>query len=59
MCVRVCMCVHISLWYSYGSYTSTCSLKGLYHRRIFIQVCLQIDPESYEWCLSARSDDLK
>ena len=30
-------------------------LKGLYHRRVFIQVCLQIDPESYEWGLSARS----
>ena len=34
-------------------------LKGLYHRRDFIQVCLLIDPESYEWGLSARSVDLK
>ena len=35
------------------------SLKRLYHRRVFIQVCLQIDPESYEWGLLARSVDLK
>ena len=35
------------------------ALKGLYHRRVFIKVCLQIDPESYEWGLSARSVDLK
>ena len=34
-------------------------LKGLYHRRVFIQGRLQIDPESYEWGLSARSVDLK
>ena len=34
-------------------------LKGLYHRRVVIQVCLQIDPESYEFGLSARSVDLK
>ena len=27
--------------------------------RVFIQVCLKIDPESYEWGLSARSVDLK
>ena len=27
-------------------------LKELYHRRVFIQVCLQIDLESYEWGLS-------
>ena len=29
--------------------------KGLYHKK----VCLQIDPESYEWGLSGRSVDLK
>ena len=29
-------------------------LKGLYHRRVFA-VCLQIDLESFEWGLSARS----
>ena len=34
-------------------------LKGLYHWRVVIQVCLQIDPDSYEWSLSARSVDLK
>ena len=32
-------------------------LKGLYHRRVFA-VCLQSDPESYEWGLSVRSVDL-
>ena len=31
---------------------------GLYQRRVFA-VCLQIDPESYEWGLSVRSVDLK
>ena len=41
----------VFLCYGYLSY--------LYHRRVFIQVCLQIDPESYEWGLSARSVDLK
>ena len=35
------------------------AFKELYHRRVFIQVCLQIDPESYEWGLSARSVVLK
>ena len=33
--------------------------KGLYHRRVSIQVCFQIDQESYEWGLTARSVDLK
>ena len=33
--------------------------KGLYHTRVFIQVCLQYDPEFYEWGLSARSVHLK
>ena len=33
-------------------------LKGFYHRRLFA-VCLQRDPESYEWGLSVRSVDLK
>ena len=45
----------------YYIYTIQCNcfpLKGLYHRRVFV-VCLQIDPESYEWGLSARSVDLK
>ena len=36
-------------------YDLRCS-KELYHRRVFIQVCLQIDPE---WGLSVRSVDLK
>ena len=35
------------------------SLRELYHRRVCIQVCSQIDPESYEWGLSARSVDFK
>ena len=43
----------ISTMYNYVS------LKGLYHSKVFIQVCLQIEPESYEWGLSARSVDLK
>ena len=30
-------------------------LNELYHRRVFINVCLQIDPEYYEWGLSAKS----
>ena len=34
-------------------------LKELYHRRVFIQVCLQIDPESFEWGLLPRSVALK
>ena len=34
-------------------------LKGLYDRRVLIQVCLQIDPEFYEYGLSARSVDLE
>ena len=25
------------------------SIRWLYHRKVFIQFCLQIDPESYEW----------
>ena len=36
-----------------ANYTSM--LNELYHRRVFTRVCLQIDPESYEWGLSARS----
>ena len=27
-------------------------LNGLFHRRVCIQVCLQIEPESYEWGLT-------
>ena len=33
-------------------------LKGFYHRIVFA-VCLQSDPESYEWDLSAKLVDLK
>ena len=33
-------------------------LKGLYHRRVFA-VCLQSEPQSYEWGLSVRSVYLK
>ena len=33
-------------------------LKGLYHRKVFA-VCLQSDPESYEWGFSAKSVYLK
>ena len=29
------------------------------YNRVFFHVCLQINPESYEWGLSARSFDLK
>ena len=36
-------------------YNMAGTLKELYHRRVFIKVCLQIDPEFYEWGLSARS----
>ena len=34
-------------------------IKGLYHRRVIIQVCVQINPEYYECGLSARSVDPK
>ena len=44
-----------SLNKSYAWFT----LKGLYHRRVFFQVYLHIELESYEWGLSARSVDLK
>ena len=43
----------------FGFHSSAIKLKGLYHRRVFLQVCLQIDPESYAWGLSERSVDLK
>ena len=44
------------IWFLYiadavGLITFNKPLEGFHHRRAFNQVCLQIDPEFYEWGL--------
>ena len=56
MCV--CVCVRACVWQSGTSGREQTVLKGIHHRKVFM-VCLQIDPESYDFVSEISWPEMK